>query len=123
MKKSEFVIRPATQADIEKWYGKTPLFSVRAVVGELDGEVIAFGGVYRDTENIVGVSGLKEAMRGRKKDIVRLVRAARKILQEYPRVVAYASEQEGTADGFMKHLGFKHQGRTANGETYLWETT
>lgn len=120
MTKSKLIVRNATQRDIEEWYDGKPPFSVRAVVGELDGEVVAIGGVYRDREVVVGIAGLKDVMRDRFKDVVRMVRAGQKIMQDYAYVVAFASEQEPTADSFIRHLGFQHLKRVENGEMYLW---
>lgn len=117
---SVLVIRPATQADVEGWYGARQILSIRAVVGELDGEVVAIGGVYRDPQVMVGIAGLKDVMRTRKKDIVRMVRAGRIILQQYANVIAFASKDEQTADAFIRHLGFSYIGATENGEVYQW---
>lgn len=116
MTKSEFTIRNATQQDVEDWFGERPRFAVRAVVGELDGKVIAIGGVYREQRAMVGIAGLKPEMRSRKKDIVRMVKAGLNILQNYNTVVALPDKNEPTADAFIRHLGFE---RTSEG-IYTW---
>ena len=119
MTKSDFKIRPATQKDVEDWYGKTPLLSMRAIAGELEGKVVAIGGVYRDKGAIVGIAGLKEEMRPRLRDIARMVKEGKKIIQDYPVVVAFADKNEPTADSFIRHLGFEHCGSHELGEVYV----
>ena len=120
MKSSEFVIRPATQEDVEAWYGVGQRKSLRAIVGVLDGEVIAIGGVYRDKEFMVGIAGLRKHMRHRKREAVLMAREGRKILQKYPFVVAFADKNEPTADGLIKHFGFEYLRDTEFGRMYLW---
>lgn len=120
MTKSEFVIRPATPADVEAWYGKPQRRSFRGIVGTVDDEVVAIGGVYREQGFVVGIAGLKPSVRHRKKDAVRFAREGLKILQDYRIVVAFADSNEPTADGLIKHLGFEHHGSTIAGEMYLW---
>lgn len=118
MTSSEFVIRPATQEDLTQWYGSLPAYTTRALVGVLNGEVIALGGVYRDNNAVVGIAGLKPPMRGRRKDIVRMIRATKELLQNYPVVLAFADRNEPTADGFIRHLGFDYVRPTPIGDLY-----
>lgn len=120
MRSSDFVIRPATREDVEAWYGKGQKRSLRAIVGTLDGEVVAIAGVYRDKEFMVGIAGLKPHARHRKRDAVRMAREGVKLLQNYSLVVAFADKDEKTADGLIGHLGFEHVGPTEYGEMYLW---
>lgn len=120
MKSSELNIRPATAADLEEWYGTGQRNSFKGIVGEVDGEVVAIGGVYRSQGLMIGIAGLRPHVRHRKKDAVRFARAGQKVLQGYPFVVAFADKDEPTAEGLIKHLGFEHRGSTEIGEMYLW---
>lgn len=120
MIKSEFNIRPATSADVEAWYGAPQRKTFRGVVGEVNGEVVAIGGVYRERDMMIGIAGLRPHVRHRKKDAVRFARAGLKILQDYQIVVAFADKDEPTADGLLRHLGFEHHRSTIAGEMYLW---
>lgn len=120
MTKSEFVIRPATPEDVESWYGKKQRASMRAIVGELEGEIVAIGGVYREEGAMVGLVGVRHHVRHRRRDLALMAREGRKILQDYAFVVAFADKDEPTADGLIRHFGFEHHGSTKLGEVYLW---
>lgn len=44
MTKDRVILRPATKQDVESFYGDRPLLTVRAIVAELDGDVVAIAG-------------------------------------------------------------------------------
>lgn len=118
MTSSKFVIRPATWEDIIQWYGEASPYTMRALVGVLDGRIVAIGGVYRDANAIVGIAGATPEIRARKKDVVRMIRAVKEILQNYPVVLAFADKDEPTADSFIRHLGFEYVRPTPTGDLY-----
>lgn len=115
-----FTIRPATAADLLAWYGTPPAYTVTALVGELEGKVVAIGGVYRDTNAVVGIAGATQEMRQRKKDVIHMIRAVKELLQKYPVVIAFADRNEPTADSFIRHLGFEYVRPTPQGEMFVW---
>jgi hypothetical protein len=115
---SKLIIRPATAADLIAWYGAPPPYTVTALVGELEGKVVAIGGVYRDANAVVGIAGVAQEMRQRKKDLIRMIRAVKELLQKYPVVLTFADVKEPTADSFIRHLGFEYVKPTPQGDLY-----
>lgn len=81
---------------------------------------MALGGVYREDGFAVGFVGVKPSVRHRVRDLVRMAKAGRKILQDHALVVAFADRNESTADGLLRYFGFEHQRPTEIGEMYLW---
>jgi len=115
-------IRPATQKDVERWYGSRPLFGLRAIVAELDGVVVALSGVYRSGDNYVAVCGSTPEMRRRKRDVIALIEKSKKLFKRYPFVLAFRSEEEPTSESLLRHIGFSRVGRTPSGDLYVWAT-
>lgn len=97
------------------------MYSMRAVVADLDGKIIALGGVYRAGDQVIGFSEMKEEMRGRKKDMLRMVRLGAPLLLRHRQVIAYASPAEPTASSFLTALGFRYFGADNLGEVYIWQ--
>jgi hypothetical protein len=88
-----------------------------AYVAVLNGEPIAVAGVFRD-KYMVAFSQMKDEMRGRKKDIVRLAHANMAAIKARGvKVIAFASD-EPTSLSLIKHLGFVYEGHTELGEAY-----
>lgn len=114
------MIRQATSADLAAFYGKTPEYTTRALVAELDGEVVAAAGTYRVKDQVYAFSEMRGAMRSRKKDILRMARETMKLLHRHPQVVAYASREEKSSRRFLEWLGFEHFGPSEHGEVYVW---
>lgn len=114
-------IRVATIDDLTKFWGHPPVCSMWAFVAMLDDEPIAVAGVLRSSY-LVAFSEMKEAMRGRKKDIVRMACANMNAIRSrnLP-VIALANKDEPTAESLMKHLGFVYLGSTPNGEVFSWQ--
>jgi len=119
---NEMIIRPATQKDVEQWYGSRPLFGLRALVAELDGAVIAIAGVYRSGDNYVAVCGSTPEMRRRKRDVIAMIAESKKLFRHYPFVLAFQSEEEPTAESFLRHVGFSRVGRAPLGGLHIWAT-
>ena len=114
-------MRIATAADIENFYGGPPLYSMRAVVAELDGKIIAIGGTYRIGLDIFAFSDMHDEMRGRKRDMVRMVKLGLPLLAKYTRVAAFASPKEPTSRNFLQALGFEPFGQNEKGEVFIWQ--
>jgi hypothetical protein len=108
-------IRPATAADVEEFYGRPPLFSMRGFVGVKDGVVIGLGGVYRMDDHYIAFSDLKPEAREHLTYVLRAAKEVIKLMNNYDEVFAYPSEAEKNAAGFLEHLGF-----TQCGKLYRW---
>lgn len=117
MKRAE--IRTATARDLEEFYGHPPERSMRAFAAVLGKKVIAVAGVYRGVNHMVAFSQMKDEMRPRKKDIVRLAHVNMAAIKNRgQKVIAFADQNEMTAPSFLTKLGFKHVEHTADGEAY-----
>lgn len=101
-------IRQATQADIEAFYGKKPIYSMRGVVGLEDGIPIGIGGVYQAGGKFIAFCELKPEARRHRKYILKAARLALSIADRYDTVYAILSATEPGARRFVEHLGFKH---------------
>ena len=104
-------IRTATAADVQEFYGKPPLFSMRGFAGVWDGAVIGLGGVYRMDDRYVAFSDLKPEARNHLTDVLRGAKLLKKLMNNYEEVFAFPSEEEKNAKGFLEHLGFFPCGR------------
>lgn len=114
-------IRPATQKDVEEFYGKKPMYSMRAYVSEVGGVVVGIGGVCRQDGHMVAFSEMKPEMRKYKKDIVRGYYKIFEIIQEYNTVFAVANPDEKLAKKLIKRLGFELVEINREGEeVYRW---
>jgi hypothetical protein len=103
------------------WYGEAR-YTTNALAGVLSGEVIALAGVYRTPHNVIAFAGLRPVMRERKKDVVRMARRVKQLLQVYPLVVAFADRSEPTSHRFINHMGFRYWGPSTHGDMFVWET-
>lgn len=114
----EITIRPATRADFEAMYGESPKKTMRAVVGDVDGEVVGIGGVYYDPAGVVGFLKITDAAAPYR---FTMMREARKFMQGFD--IPIRAVRDPTSDGagrFLMALGFERVGETASGEVYEW---
>ena len=94
---------------------------MRAFVALLDGRPVAVAGVYREKNYLVAFSEMKDEMRKRKKDIVRLARVNMQAIKARGQpVIAIANKDEVTAPSFLTKLGFTHVGPSLVGEAYTY---
>lgn len=100
------VIRPATEADIRLFYGRAE-WSFRALAAELDGEVLAVGGIYYDGPNIVAFSSVKPG--ANLEYPFTAARMTRKIMEivDGRACFAIASQKFDTAPALLERLGFE----------------
>jgi hypothetical protein len=105
------VIRPATADDISFFNKETgnPSPTVKAWVGELDGERVAIWGIARAEGRWIAFCDLREEARPFKKDIVR---SGKEVMDEIRRmglkqVYAIRDESEPMAKKWLKSLGFR----------------
>ena len=114
-------IRPATQKDVEEFYGKKPMYSMRAYVSEIAGKVVGIAGVCRQDGHMVAFSEMKPEMREHKKDIIRGYRKLFEIIQGYNTVFAVANRDEKLAKKMIIKLGFELVEINREGEeVYRW---
>ena len=114
-------LRDATKEDVHRWYKGPPPVSMRAQVLDVDGEIMAIWGVQNTNGDMVCFSHIKPEARLLKREVVKGIRMLRKLLQEYPHVIAFASKDEPTSEAFIRHVGFAHVASSSQGEIYLWE--
>ncbi len=117
---SKVVIRYATREDLEKFYNdeESMYYSSRAVVADLDGEILGVGGVCRVNSQMQVFTDIRSDKIS-PKDIVRAARMVLNIINRYTSVVAYTDCTRETAESFAKHFGFHLTGVTINGSKQL----
>ena len=100
--------RPATRADVSRWYPDQTA-SFRAKVCELDGEPVGIIGVALTRPFACLFSTFDEALRPYLKSmpILRLIKWAQSVVETCKRpVMAIAEPNEPTAPGILGRLGF-----------------
>lgn len=116
-------IRYATADDIKSFYeGRDNYgFSMRAAVAVDNDEVVGMAGVYYQYDGVlVAFSDIKESMRKRKKDVVRLGRLVMQMIinRKIP-VVALCEEQQSY--NILRKLGFEEFMTTERGRVMKWQ--
>lgn len=108
-------IRPATAEDFEAFYGKAERRTARAYVADLDGKVLAIGGVYYDGANVIAFSSMASEMR---QFPLTIMRGARKIMDLVRGRPCWAVADDGytNAPRLLERLGFSH----VSGRVYRW---
>jgi hypothetical protein len=104
-------IRPATHADLERFYGRFP-WTFRAFAAELDGEVLGIGGIYYHREYVVAFSHAKDD--AHQKYPFTAARMTKKImgLVDGRPCIAIVSDTIPGAPALLERLGFeKTEGR------------
>lgn len=121
MKNHSPEIRTATARDIEAFYGERPPFTMRALVADLDGEIIGIGGVAYYPNKIVAFSEIKPKFRKYKKTIYKAAKMVCKIVDKYgASALAISSESEKNSGELLARMGFVHIGKTSQGDIYQW---
>lgn len=108
-------IRYAKREDIASWYKKVP-GTMKAIVLEVDGEVIGLGGVMRRNNQLMAFMEMKD---GAQSHPVSLVRAAGKAIREiivHYKVPVYAAvdDEWKSAPRFLAYCGFIDSGIADN---------
>jgi hypothetical protein len=113
-------IRPATAADLARFYGQAPQRTMRALVAILEGEPVAVAGIayQKPGQQPYIFSDLKPEMRRHRKAIVR---GARAMLAQLARPGLMALAGEPTSPRLLTRLGFRRVATTADGELYQYE--
>lgn len=98
-------LRQATQRDIEDYYGRLPLCTMRGVVAVKDGEVLGVGGTYRYRGDTIVFCEMKDHAKKYRKYILKAAKMVLENLRE-KRVFAICDAEQPTAKQFLEHLGF-----------------
>lgn len=115
-------LRPATAADFIAFAGAPPKMLTRAYVAELDGRVLAVGGLYYDSGVAFAFCEISDEMRTHRKAIMRGARLVMDVVIRTMGTPVYAicSRREPNAPAFLTRLGFEPAGMTGLGELYRW---
>lgn len=112
-------VRAARPADFEAFYGRSPPYTMRAWVAELDGEVIGIAGYYMRQGWVQAFSDMNDAMRQYPGTIMREARRFMARLKSPALCIASCSEKN--AARFLGYLGWRHVGTSEEGEVYAWQ--
>ncbi|WP_227136740.1 hypothetical protein [Kosakonia radicincitans] len=108
-------IRYATREDISGWYDRVPC-TMRAIALEVNGKVVAFGGVMRRDHRLVAfMEMMDDAPKYRVSMVKGACKAIREIISSYTQPV-YAVVDEGwkSAPRFLDYCGFIDSGISDN---------
>ncbi len=110
------MVRPATLADMQAFYGDAP-FTLRAYVAEMDGTVEGVIGVKRDIDHGLYFSDFSEKLRPylRSMVILRAIKSSLELVRGY-RGPVYTIASDAEACRLLNRLGFAH----IFGEWYAW---
>lgn len=117
---NKLIIRPATRGDIEAYASKPNAQTVRAFVGDLDGKIIAIGGIATVKGRHYAFLDLDEEARGYK---MHIMRTALRMMQDASSrgvrfIFAEADQGEPKSDAWLKRLGFEADPRSSH--LYRW---
>lgn len=114
--------RPATAADLKEFYPEETC-SFRAWVAELDGKPEGIIGLALTRPIRCMFSAFREPLRPHLKAIavLKLIKRAEAAVKggRVP-VIALAETSEPTAPDILQRIGFRHLGRSDDGELYGW---
>ncbi len=96
-------VRYATAEDLHKWYGGPPPMTMRAVVVDNDGEIMAVAGLCRALNHIQLFSHIKDDLRPHKLTMARTAAMLRKMINGP--VVALEDCSEPTARRLLSWMG------------------
>ena len=101
--------RYATREDVAKWYGSVPV-TMRAIVIEDDGELIAIAGLAPEGFITQAFSDVKPRAKRHPIALGRMVAAFANMLKTVTTpVLAACNPDEPTSPGLLRHLGFEQQ--------------
>lgn len=117
------VLRPATLSDLVSFYGSAPAQSVRAVVADLDGVIIAVGSLVYLSGSVMGLK--MEILPEMRRYKIVLHKGAKMLLDMakkagIPAVAAIRDASEPRSSQWMTRLGFEHVSDNQDGEVWVW---
>lgn len=116
-------IRIATAEDLILFHGKRPQFSCHALVGEVDGEIIAVGAIERPKDRLPSIT-LRVTDKARAYPLA-LHKSARRLLawaqeMNLTPVIAIQDPGESGAARWLEVLGFERWDKSADGDVWIW---
>lgn len=109
--------RPINKDDVIEHYGKPFNATMRGFVVELDGEMVAIGGVLH-TSPLQAFSLITDKMRKNKRCFVYSARAMRELLSKYDHIVlAEADPKIDKSREYLEYIGFE----LYHGRFYKWQ--
>ena len=96
-------VRPATAEDLHQWYGGPPPMTMRAVVVDRDGEIMAVAGLCRAPNHVQIFSHIKDELRPHRMTMARTAAALRKMV-DGP-VIALQDKSEQTSARLLQWMG------------------
>jgi hypothetical protein len=102
-------VRPATAADLRRFYGRDVPLTVRALVAVLDGVPVGAGGYFIQDGVAHAFSDMHPELAGRKKDIIRCARRLVAFIRAAG-LPTIARPKEGTGGIALRHYGFARWG-------------
>lgn len=116
------IIRTATAADLDEFYGdERPSASMRAIVVEIDGKVAGVAGISYHGDIMTAFSKMDDSLRKYPVTIMKAARRFTDILNKHGRnVFAISACYEKGSDRFLERVGFTFVGETSEGRVYQW---
>ena len=112
-------IVPATAELLNRFFGKPPIRSVKAVVAVKDDVPIGVSGIFLDRSRYILFSNATPEILKHKKTVVRMVRETKRIIESVT-IPVYAVEDEEISNNaiILKHLGFTEE----QDGVYVWHS-
>ena len=111
------MIRWATAQDIVAFYGHPQPYTLRVMVLEQQGEIMALGGVMHHPRGPVAMMEMKPGA-GKKSVLKGSLLALKTILPRYKLVYAFRDTEQTTSLNYLQRLGF--EAVDENNEVYVW---
>lgn len=116
-------IRHATAADLDAFYGdKRPKVTQRAIVVELDGEILGVASLNYFGDQITATSEMRDELKAYPLTIMKAARQFAEILNKHGGgVLAVASKEIPRSAQFLERVGFEYIGTITDGRVYRWQ--
>lgn len=103
-------VRFATRDDLVQWFGAVPA-TMRALVAERDGQVLAIAGISTMDDHVQAFSAYRPEMAAHRFTMARMARRFAAMLSEVTvPVLAVCSKVEPTAPDLLARMGFEGHG-------------
>jgi hypothetical protein len=114
-------IRKATREDWLAFFGEPPKNSSRAIVGEVDGEIVGICGLRYNDGFMTAFSCLNDKGARYKFSIMKAGKMLLEMFKEHPGIiVALADPDIPTSSRFLERLGFMFMHDSEEGRVYRW---
>lgn len=121
MKNSDVVIRPATRAQLESFYGKPWRQTALAWLVTWKGRPACVAGLAMTREGTIAFSDVKPGIDAPKITIFRTMRALHELMKQHATFMIAGSRDKGDHSRVLEMLGFKPWKEKSNElMTYAW---